>query len=355
MRTPNYAAAALITLATASLVGCATSPAKQAPKQTPKRAALVCPYTPWYQHSYRHGAVPTREAQQRMRAWYASHAAGAVPNVMSFGGGIDGIGVTSGTPRVYLVFFGSQWLSGGDPQAAAAYLQSLFSGLGTGGEQWSGTMTQYCDGVQVPKAATSCPGGAAHVGYPGGGALAGVWFDSAALSPDSTTPAQLAAEAVNAARHFGNTSTSSNRYALYFIVSPAGTHPDGFNTPGANFCGWHDFTRSSFGDIAYTNLPYVSDQGASCGANFVNSGANGALDGFSIVGGHEYAEILTDQAPPGGWSNEQTGEENADECAWIATGRGASANVPMGNGAYAMQSTWSNDTNACEISHAILR
>jgi len=26
----------------------------------------------------------------------------------------------------------------------------------------------------------------------------------------------------------------------------------------------------------------------------------------------------------------------------------------MGNGAYAMQSTWSNDTNECDISHAIL-
>jgi serine protease len=25
----------------------------------------------------------------------------------------------------------------------------------------------------------------------------------------------------------------------------------------------------------------------------------------------------------------------------------------MGNGAYAMQSTWSNDTNQCDISHAI--
>jgi len=26
----------------------------------------------------------------------------------------------------------------------------------------------------------------------------------------------------------------------------------------------------------------------------------------------------------------------------------------MGNGAYAMQSTWSNDTNECDISHPIL-
>ncbi|TLZ13179.1 MAG: hypothetical protein E6K28_00995, partial [Gammaproteobacteria bacterium] len=66
------------------------------------------------------------------------------------------------------------------------------------------------------------------------------------------------------------------------------------------------------------------------------------------------AEIVTDQNPAGGWANAQTGEENADECAWIAAGQGAAANVSMGNGAYAMQSTWSNDTNACEISHAIL-
>ncbi len=185
--------------------GCAVPPRNQ--------AKLVCPDAPWYQHAYRHGAVPTRETQQRMRVWYASHAAGPVPNVLSFGGGIDGIGVTSGTPRVYLVFYGSQWLSGGDPQAAAAYLQSLFTGLGTVGEQWSGTLTQYCDGTRVVKGATSCPAGAPHVGYPRGGALAGVWFDTSAPSPDNAIAAQLAAEAVSAARHFGNTSATSNRYA----------------------------------------------------------------------------------------------------------------------------------------------
>ena len=30
------------------------------------------------------------------------------------------------------------------------------------------------------------------------------------------------------------------------------------------------------------------------------------------------------------------------------------ANVTMGNGSYAMQSTWSNDTNECDISHPII-
>ena len=107
------------------------------------------PYAPAYGHAYRHGAVPTREAAQRMRAWEAVRHVLGLPaflglpglNTLSYGGGIDGIGVTSGTPKVYLVFYGSQWTSGGDPNGAATYLQNLFNGIGTGGEMWSGTMT----------------------------------------------------------------------------------------------------------------------------------------------------------------------------------------------------------------------
>src|SRR5882762_8478663 len=96
------------------------------------------PYAPAYDHAYRHGAVPTREALQRMRAWEAARrAAGPLDllglNTLSYGGGIDGIGVTSGTPKVYLVFYGSQWTGGGDPNGAATYLQNLFRGIGTAG------------------------------------------------------------------------------------------------------------------------------------------------------------------------------------------------------------------------------
>ena len=96
------------------------------------------PYAPAYGHAYRHGAVPTREALQRMREWQAAQQAaltlpGLGLNTLSYGGGIDGIGVTSGIPRVYLVFYGSQWTGGGDPRGAATYLQNLFHGIGTGG------------------------------------------------------------------------------------------------------------------------------------------------------------------------------------------------------------------------------
>jgi serine protease len=331
---------------------------------------IANPYSPAYGHAYRHGVVPMRETQAKMKAYAAQMGLATGPETLSFGGGIDGIGVTSGTPKVYLVFYGNQWGSSStdsngnlnfsnDPTGAAPYLQKLFKGLGTGGELWSGTMTQYCDGSLVASGATSCPSGAPLIGYPTGGALAGVWYDNSQASPSAATGAQLAQEAINAAAHFGNTTAASNRYVQYVILSPTGTDPDNYQTQG--FCAWHDYNgdqgvSSPYGDIAFTNMPYVSDAGSSCGAGFVNAGNN--LDGFSIVEGHEYAETITDQNPAGGWTNHTggtyNGQENGDECAWISSGQGASANVSMGTGSFAMQSTWSNDTNQCEIAHPIV-
>ncbi len=187
----------------------------------------------------------------------------------------------------------------------------MFKGLGTGGEQWSGVMTQYCEGVSA--GAQTCPATAPHVAYPHGGALAGVWVDESAASPAQASGDQLAQEAINAATHFGNTTAADNRDASYVILSPTGTHPDGFNTQtGQDFCAWHDWNGDSTlsgsgavsspdGDVAFTNMPYVTDAGVNCGANFVRSGTAGKLDGASIVEGHEYAETITDQNPPGGW------------------------------------------------------
>jgi serine protease len=101
-------------------------------------------------------------------------------------------------------------------------------------------------------------------------------------------------------------------------------------------------------------MPYLPDAGASCGQGFVNS--PGALDGVTIVGGHEYAETITDQNPAGGWTD-ASGAENGDKCAWISSGQGASQNITLGTGKFAVQSTWANDGNggqgACEVSHPI--
>jgi hypothetical protein len=103
----------------------------------------------------------------------------------------------------------------------------------------------------------------------------------------------------------------------------------------------------------------MMDWGTPCGTDFVN-GSAGLLDGYSIVNGHEWAETLTDWTASTGWVNStgssSNGEENGDECAWISpnSGQGSAADVTMSTGSFAMQSTWSNDTNECDISHAIV-
>src|SRR5579859_6665639 len=165
----------------------------------------------------RHGVVPMLDTSGPDLAT-PSRPQGMGP--LRYGGGNRGIGVTTGAPRVFLVFWGSQWgaasvgpggttLLSNDPSHAAPYLQSFLRGLGTGGETWSGVMTQYCQGVA--RGATSCPAGSAHVGYPTGGALAGVWADVARQAPQTASDSQMAAEAVAASRHFGNLSAASNR------------------------------------------------------------------------------------------------------------------------------------------------
>ncbi|HZP51240.1 putative Ig domain-containing protein, partial [Actinocrinis sp.] len=74
----------------------------------------------------------------------------------------------------------------------------------------------------------------------------------------------------------------------------------------------------------------------------------------------EWHEMMSDQNPAGGWTNNTgssyNGQENSDECAWISPGTaGGAANISFGSfGTYAEQASWSNDTNNCAISHQIL-
>src|SRR5579862_3434405 len=124
-------------------------------------------------HPARHGIVWKRGAAPQVAA--ASQAP------LTFGGGVDGIGVTTGAPQVYLVFWGSQWGTEGtnsagnvtftgDPSGMAPDYEAFMKGLGTGSETWSGVMTQYCEGVAT--GSSSCPSGnTSHVGYPTGGAF----------------------------------------------------------------------------------------------------------------------------------------------------------------------------------------
>ncbi|MFD8483930.1 putative Ig domain-containing protein [Kitasatospora sp. NPDC059673] len=318
--------------------------------------------------------------QKQERIANQPQAAATGQQTLSYGGGVDGIGVQSGHSKVYLVFYGTQWGSQGtdangnltfsnDTAGAAQAAQNMFKGIGTNGETWSADLTQWCDGPNVASGAVSCPANAAFIPYQSGGVLSGVWYDNAAASPASATGHQLGVEAVNAAAHFGNTTAAANRDAYYVVLSPKGTNPDNYQSPTQGYCAWHDWNgdttltggavNSSYGDIAFSNQPYNIDMGSSCGVGFVNS--PGTLDGWTMTLGHEWHEMMSDQNPAGGWTNHVSGssyngQENSDECAWLRPGTaGGAANVSFGSyGTFAEQASWSNDTNSCAITHAIL-
>lgn len=353
-RAPRYVAAALAAAGTSTALFGAVAQASP----THHNAVRTVASAPW-----RHGAVPMfGRALHTTISKHDLHYKGGT-NV----GGVN-VGVTSGPPKVYLVFWGSQWGTQGkdskgyatftgDPKAEGPLLQAFFAGLGTGGELFSGVATQYCEGVR--SGLTKCPAGAKHVGYPTGGALAGVWEDTSAAEPHAATGGQLGAEAIKGAAHFGLSTQSANRDVQIFVLSPTGTDPDHYVQNG--FCAWHDYTGdSSLGHesvkyVAFTNFPYVTDQKTNCGANSVNS--NGPLDGVTIVSGHEYTETITDQFPAGGWLA-NNGEEIGDLCAWVSKGAGRMQDITLTTGKFAVQGEWSNaakkGVGACAIKHPIV-
>jgi hypothetical protein len=242
-----------------------------------------------------------------------SHNASTSGNLLYHGGPIQT------APKIYVVFWGSAWNSGGDPNGMATYYVNFLKAAV--GSKWLNSVTQY----------TQSDG--QHVGN--SGITIGTWTDTGSNPPSRPRQNNLAAEATRGAAHFGDYTAS----ASYVIVSPHGIKPSGF---GTQYCAWHSSTSTSSGTIAYTNLPYIPDVGATCGAGSVNS--PGTLDGVSIVGGHEQAETETDPQPNTGWLD-SSGAENGDKCAWTNL-----INNPNAGG-YPTQPLWSNATSSCVQSY----
>ena len=248
-------------------------------------------------------------------------------NKLQYGGGH-----VQSNVQVYLVFYGNQWQS--DPSHLESLVPNFYNGLYGASDTWSNSATQYCQGAA--RGATAC-GYAGRIQHPSASPLAGVWNDDE-KAPTHPTQAQLEAEAVRAAAHFGNKTRAMNRNAQYVIATAHNNNPTGF---GSLWCAWHTDTPSPYGIIAYTNLPYVPDGGWNCGAGYVNT--PGEADGVTVLAGHEYVESLTDPYPDSGWVDSGTSEV-ADKCVWIIPGQqGGGTNINLPTGTFPVQGLWSNN------------
>lgn len=234
----------------------------------------------------------------------------------SSGGLLYHAGPVQVATKIYVVFWGKSWSSTGDPQHAAPTLLAFYRSIGGG--SWINSQTQYAEK------------GGGRVGNPAP-MLSGSYVDTSSSPVRLPSDASIGAEAARAAAHFKDYSDD----ASYVVALPSGVVPSGFVT---QFCAWHSSERAGGGTIAYTNLPYLPDAGAACGASSVNK--PGTLDGVTIVAGHEQAETMTDPQPSSGWAAAD-GEEDGDLCAWTGL-----ANNP-GAGNFPTQPLWSNLESGC--------
>lgn len=234
-------------------------------------------------------------------------------------------------PKVYLVFWGSEWLNPEPPgQHEHADLIQFFSHVG--GSPWAATLSQYCDNAHD---CTGCPGPLPQCITNPTGILAGTWDDTANPAPadhfDPDPPGRtesplLEAEVQNAINHWGGTPDPNG---IYFIAMPHGHNPWFFPAHGG---ADH---RSRVGGTVwapYVRFPYIHD-------------AFG--DPPSQAAGHEYAEAVTDpfaQDARGAWSdpvpgplpgNPQNGEIG-DKCS------GGDMDVDLTGVIMHVQPLWSN-------------
>ncbi|HEV2375289.1 MAG TPA: ricin-type beta-trefoil lectin domain protein [Streptosporangiaceae bacterium] len=232
------------------------------------------------------------------------------------------------TPHVYLLLWGPNWSSDPAQEASAAYLESFYKGLGVAPEDvWSTLTSQYGDGSGSPTFGSSV--------------FMGTSID-ASTPPKGATQAQIQTEAQVLANKLNITDLTD---AQIVVATQSGTCPQNFaascNGTSGTYCGWHAYAPTA-PQVPYTNLPYMPDAGGNCGQFAVQN----QWDGFSIVGGHEYTESITDPAAGNGWIDtaDTGGGEIGDKCAWIdpVTHNANLSKVTLSTGTFAMQPLFSN-------------
>lgn len=222
------------------------------------------------------------------------------------------------TPRVYLVLWGPNWFTNGDPYGVANREHYFYQGVG--GSSIANVLKQYGSYY----GSFSNPSGQ----YKG-------WIHDTTPVAAQPTKDDIARAAIRAAVKMND----FNYNAQYVVATPWGV-VDQFAT-AKSFCGWHDhvYAGPTGSWITYTSLPYMPYMdaiGRGCGGGSVNGSTNGKLDGVTILASHEYAESVNNPGNNAYWDFDRS--ENGDKCSWTNT-----ANKTLANGySFPVQPSWSN-------------
>jgi hypothetical protein len=245
------------------------------------------------------------------------------PMASSSGGNLAyGGGPVQTVPHIFVVYWGPKWATSDTEYTT---LNGFYGAIGGGG--WINIDTQYYQTLGGTTTYISNPKGQ----------LTATWIDTSSI-PSRPSSSSVGAEAQKAEQHFASLGYAYSINNNYVVALQTGSDPSGFKT---RWCAWHSSESESEGSLAYTDFPYQTDAGSSCGANF---NGLGEYAGVTIVGGHEEAEAQTDPTPSNGWVD-SGGSEIGDKCAWNSMTADNSA-----AGGYPTQPLWDNKISGCAMS-----
>ncbi len=132
--------------------------------------------------------------------------------------------------------------------------------------------------------------------------------------------------------------------AIYFVLTSGDVaETSGF---GSQYCGWHSSAIINGSSIKYAFVGdptplYVSG----CSAEALGPNGSSGGDGMASVIAHEMEETISDPEQTAWYF--RTGNENADQCAWMFgtlynAANGAKANMKLGTRDFLIQQNWLN-------------
>lgn len=240
----------------------------------------------------------------------------ATTDLFSYGGGPVLL-----EPKAYLILWGYKRY--GDPDGVAKVLRAYVSAVG--GSAHDGIYTQYYEIVDGKKKYIENPKNQD----------GGVWDDEKHAVPSEPTDKQVAQEALRGVAKFGYDPNGS-----YIVATPHDHSTSGF---GVQWCAYHNVTYHGSSYVSYTNLPYIPDAGANCGADFLAPPKDESRtdEGVTIIEGAMYGDSVTDPVVGTGWSNAYD-KEISDPCVWLNV-----ENDRFGKKSYATQPMYSIVNMAC--------
>ncbi len=215
------------------------------------------------------------------------------------------------TPKVYVIFWGTNFETTTAGKEVHAMLLKLYEGLTSTGYQ--GILTQYFDAtgrVSSTVAVTS-------------------YIDTGVQAPKQVNRGAVEKEIANAIE--ANKWTSEQTAQFVVVPAPGSTYESGF--PGG--CAYHEYTSSG---VIYALVPYQGDKPFSTnGCVETGNPSKNPVRKTSKSASHEYAETATDPRVNAWYA--ASGQEIADICS-------SEEDLELPDGAWA-QNQYDNHQNKC--------